>query len=509
MQQDQQMEDQSMNHQSTEPVPTDVDPEPSVTDAPPLPPSQTPSYSRYTHQFSAASSRAILQRLRAPTTSSPSPTTETAEEAATRIANQTMPMPVKDSDDTDSDTASPAPTQPVCSVCAHPARSVLNPLVQCVRCARRWHRLCHEPVIADHIAAAAAAAAAMTANGTHGVDDMDGVDASDNDTSSSTDPSTTASTLTPTPNSNSSITSHLGWSCPACAAAATAAAAARFAHRARTQNRTADALYVPPLPAPKTHNLAAQTSRQRRQYLSGLPQRELAHWLAYALDTHADLAVYPPKAVRPPPPSAAAASANVPTRLPPLPGAGGGPGGIRLTAAQVVAAARNPTYRNGIINSIRKSHAASLEREKERERERERAAMEAAGIVPPKPRGRPPRPRNLTPTTDETEARSNTSARLSRPSVVDPNHIPSFVATPVDPDEEDPTGIMAGWPKPGQGLYAEVGPDWDMQVGEDGDDSMSGAVLVERGDHASFSSVVYNAVGQKVQENGLPVLRVR
>ncbi|CAK7237420.1 hypothetical protein SCUCBS95973_009952 [Sporothrix curviconia] len=502
-------EDDPMEDQPTGPA----GPPAGATAGPAGPAAQPPS--RYTNQFSAAASRAILQRLRAATRAPSSPSS--AESGACETMPMPLAMPVDRDTDSDDESASDKPPRcSVCSVCARPARSVLNPLVQCARCGKRWHRLCHAPVIADYVAAAVTSATGVAVEDgvTNGVT---GVDRNTRRTSSSAADESVPATET-------------GWTCPPCTAAATAAAAARIAHRARTHNRPADALYVPPPPAPRTHNLAAHSPQQRRQYLSGLPQRELAQWLAHALETHADLAVYPPK-VRPPraPPSS---MPPVPTRLPPLPGAGkdGGSSGMRLTAAQVVAAARNPAYRNGIVNSIRKSHAASVEREKERKRERERAEMEAAGIVvvaPPR-RGRPPKQQPVVEALPLHEAAAETPVALhARPRPrppVDPRHIPSFVPTPVDPEEEDPTGLMAGWPKPGKGLYAKVSADWDMQDdndddgdgdGDDGDedeannDNESGAVLVDRNDHTGFSSVVYNAVGQKVQENGLPVLRVR
>ncbi|CAK7213684.1 hypothetical protein SBRCBS47491_001888 [Sporothrix bragantina] len=511
--------------------------EPTLREAAPPPQPQTkpqintPHYSRYTNQFSSASSKVILDRLRAQTATPPM---EVDIERNTESQTMTMPKPVKEDNDSDGESlpSTDTKTGPVCSVCARPARSVLNPLVQCARCNKQWHRLCHKPVISDYIAATAGTVAAVTTssreasvssrmtNGaqTASVDDMtdgvNGVTVTNGETGQTSISSSSSSSSSSTPSAAdaaSDIASSGNWTCPPCTSAASAAAAARLAHRARTHNRPADALYVPPPPAPKTHNLTGQTPQQRRQYLQGLPHRELAQWLAHALETHPDLAVYPPK-VRPPPSTTTTTAMSTTTKLPPLPGSGlPRPGGPRLTAAQVVAAARNPTYRNGIINSIRKSHAASVEREreKEREKEKEKAAMEAAGVVPPR-RGRPPK------VLSGDAVVQTAPLGAARSVVVDSRHIPSFVLTPVDPEEEDPTGLMANWPKPGQGLYANVGPDWDMGDGDDGedeneggDDSLTGAVLVDRNDHTSFSSVVYNAVGQKVQENGLPVLRVR
>lgn len=391
-----------------------------------------------------------------------------------------------------------ATTLPLCSVCGHPERSVLNSLVPCTRCGRRWHRLCHEPAIAEHVAAATATAYEPDTPAQE-ITNM----SSNTNAAASTELNSGETDGEPigTPSSLSSVIflsseaaprGALAWHCTSCTTAATAATAERFAQSTRDQIQPDNALYVPLKPPHKAHDVTRHTPLQRRRYLLGLPQRELAKWLAHALETHADLAVYPPKVLSPRPAPA------VPARLPPLQGSGGR---ARLTAAEVVAAARNPTYRNKIVSVIRRLHAESIEKQKEQERGSERRATEVPGVVPAK-RGRPPkRPVNALQKKDS----SNVKVRRA----VDPHHIPSFVHTPVDPEEEDPTGLMTSWPKPGRGLYMDVGADWDLDEGdESGDDTLTGAVLVDDNDHASFSSVVYNAVGQKVQENGLPVLRV-
>ncbi|CAK7275117.1 hypothetical protein SEPCBS57363_006516 [Sporothrix epigloea] len=401
-----------------------------------------------------------------------------------------MPVPAKR--DVTKDRNLSATALPICSVCSHPERSVLSPLVPCARCGKRWHRSCHKPAIAEHVAAATATAyerdiptrePANFFDGTNGTGETDGE-------------------LIGTPSSVSSVIilsseaaprGALAWHCASCTTGVTAAATERLAHRTHNQIRPDDTLYVPPPSLSKAHDVTRHTPLQRRRYLSGLPQRELAQWLAHALETHADLAVYPPKVLSPLPAPA------VPARLPPLPGSGGR---ARLTAAEVAAAARNPSYRNKIISAIRELHALSIEKRKEQERGLERRAAEVASVVPAK-RGRPPK----RPVVAALQEKDSINVEVRR--AVEPHHIPSFVPTPVDPEEEDPTGLMTTWPKPGRGLYMNIGADWDMnEDDESGDDTLSGAVLVDHNDHASFSSVVYNAVGQKVQENGLPVLRV-
>ncbi|CAK7233285.1 hypothetical protein SEUCBS140593_008550 [Sporothrix eucalyptigena] len=435
-------------------------PAPAETPAPP-----PPKKSRYTNQFSAATHKAIIRGMNRKRTSSP---------AATE--GRTMPMPVKKEDNGDS----PLPTSlPVCSVCDRPARSILHPLVTCRRCNRRWHPRCHQPAIPDYIAATAGEVAGpATDNGKDSDSIMvDGVTGS-----------------TPAKQEPAKPT----WACPPCKTAEAAAASARLANNVRTNNRPADALYVPPPPAQKTHNLAGQTPEQRRQYLATVSQRELAQWLAFAIERHPDMAAYPQKQ-RPPPPHAQ----SIPKILPPLPGTSIPGSGPRLTAAEVFAASRNPKYRNGIINSIRRSHAASVEKERVAAAERDREA----GVLHPR-RGRPPLQRQEDAQRARSPVQADTPVETRPPRPVDPSHIPSFVPTPVDPEEEDPTGLMAGWPKPGRGMYAKVGPDWDMDEDDEGN-NLSGNVLVDRNDHTSFSGIVYNAVGQKVQENGIPVLPVR
>jgi len=63
--------------------------------------------------------------------------------------------------------------------------------------------------------------------------------------------------------------------------------------------------------------------------------------------------------------------------------------------------------------------------------------------------------------------------------------------TPFDPDEEDPTGLMEAWPKPGHGMYHRLlGPDWEDET------------LVED-DYEAFSHIRYNDKGIKVWENGV------
>jgi len=72
---------------------------------------------------------------------------------------------------------------------------------------------------------------------------------------------------------------------------------------------------------------------------------------------------------------------------------------------------------------------------------------------------------------------------------------PLVAGTPFDPDEEDPTGLMEAWPKPGMGLYAGLPPEWEDEA------------LGDHNDYEAFSHLVYDGRGSKIIENGLSVLR--
>ncbi|KIH87087.1 hypothetical protein SPBR_04858 [Sporothrix brasiliensis 5110] len=556
----------------------------------------------YTPQFSSAAAQAILERFRTSrrdevdgnSIAEHDPTSIVVGGSATPPSEaepRTMPMPVRkkrgrrrgghDSDNIanfDNTAvmmlASPTPSsppsrassyagsvlsgvcaaaarKPVCTVCERPARSTLNPLVSCCGCRRCWHRLCHDPVIADHVAAAAAAwasAGAVTANGVLEIENGDGVDGNGNGVETRTLDTTGATAAGAVPSS--------GWSCPACTAAAATRHTERLARRACAE-RPPDALRVPARPPPPTHHdLSRRTPQQRRAYLARLARPDLQAWLLYAMAQHPDLAVYPPLPPMPPTPkvdaqptAATAATAAMaamagrasghagrgaqgsslrrgpgrPPRgfLPPLPLL---PASGRVAMSAVYkATSTSPTFRQSVIKSLRHKHrdfVAAAEAA-------ERAARIAAGLPVKRKRGRPPKVRPLEderllllpqePSTAVSTAVSTAqtpqaaqTARPTRPRLVDPAHIPAFVPTPVDPDEEDPTGLMAGWPKPGQGLYARLGPDWlPSTASKNGDntgqDNTGGDALVDSNDHASFSSMVFSG-GRKIMENGQPVL---
>ncbi|KAL1893570.1 hypothetical protein Sste5346_006400 [Sporothrix stenoceras] len=431
---------------------------------------------------------------------------------------------------------------PLCTVCDRPARSIFNPLVPCRRCGQRWHRLCHDPVIADYVAAASAAT-------------TDGAAVNNNSTPSPASPADAG------PSSSAG-----GWSCPSCVSATTAETTARLARRARAV-RPANSLSLPTRPPPPAHHDVRNLSRQQRHnYLAGLSRPDLQKWLLYAMEKNPEVAVFPP---RPPPIAVTTAAAVAATSttvaagaaprrgrpprsmfLPPLPAGMAPPHGGRVTAAAVMSATKNSQeYRDRIVRSIRKGHA-ELVAEAER---RERAEKMAQGLHVPRRRGRPrkasleaaaahqarlavqaalaqqpvsaqqiqaqptvTRPAHLRqPQTHPPSASqmsrthppqpASQSVKVVKAMPTSPSHIPAFEPTPVDPDEEDPMGLMAGWPKPGQGLYARVGPDWDTSVNGD-DGNSTGRALISTNDHASFSSMVFNAAGRKVIENGAPVL---
>ncbi|KJR90019.1 uncharacterized protein SPSK_06099 [Sporothrix schenckii 1099-18] len=573
---------------------------------PPTPASR--SRRSYTPQFSSAAAQAILERFRTSrhddvdgnSIAEHDPTSIVVGGSATPPSEaepRTMPMPVRKKrgrrrggHDGDNITninntavmmlASPAPSsppsrassyagsvssgvcaaaarKPVCTVCERPARSTLNPLVSCCGCRRRWHRLCHDPVIADHVAAAAAAGAnagTVTANGV--LENENGVDGSGNGVETRIPDTAGAAAAGAVPSS--------GWSCPACTAAAAARHTERLARRACAE-RPPDALHVPARPPPPTHHdLSRRTPQQRRAYLARLARPDLQAWLLYAMAQHPDLAVYPPLPPMPPTPKVDAqptaataamagrasghasshasrgAQGSGPRRgpgrpprgfLPPLPSL---PASGRVAMSAVYkATSTSPTFRQSVIKSLRHKHrdfVAAAEAA-------ERAARIAAGLPVKRKRGRPPKVRQVederllllpqepstavstvvstavstaqTPLAGQAGQAAQT-ARPTRPRLVDPAHIPAFVPTPIDPDEEDPTGLMAGWPKPGQGLYARLGPDWLPSTASTngdnaGQDNTGGDALVDSNDHASFSSMVFSG-GRKIMENGQPVL---
>ena len=175
----------------------------------------------------------------------------------------------------------------------------------------------------------------------------------------------------------------------------------------------------------------------RRAQVAGMAPRDMAYWLLRAVEQYPDFAMFP---------AGAADEADVDVD-------------VDVDVKQEVTV-RAPQYRNGIINSIRKSQTAPT------------APTAAARRGP-----RPVVPQTMPPPPEAQPVR------------------PLFAATPADPDD-DPTGLMAGWPRPGRGLYAAAGPDWQGE----------GAALADSSDHASFSSVVYDEAGRRVRENGMPLL---
>ncbi|EFX01767.1 caib baif family enzyme [Grosmannia clavigera kw1407] len=70
----------------------------------------------------------------------------------------------------------------------------------------------------------------------------------------------------------------------------------------------------------------------------------------------------------------------------------------------------------------------------------------------------------------------------------------AVLGTQIDPDEEDPTGLMDAWPQPGQGLYAALCPDGDDET------------LVDDNDYDTFSHIIYDNNGRKARENGMALL---
>lgn len=120
------------------------------------------------------------------------------------------------------------------------------------------------------------------------------------------------------------------------------------------------------------------------------------------------------------------------------------------------------SYRNGIINSIRKSAVSA------------KAKLPSQGIKGgnnTKSGGSGHGPRSP----------AKTMAKM-------------VLGTQIDPDEEDPTGLMDAWPQPGQGLYAALCPDGDDEA------------LVDDNDYGMFSHIIYDDSGRKVTENGVALL---
>ncbi len=358
-------------------------------------------------------------------------------------------MPVDPLDTPGAGSPLPSPTRAsqtldTCQVCRQPVRSVFNPLVPCRLCRRRWHRLCHVPVIADYVAAAAAAeepaAAPAERNGGGKKRSERSADRTRSDDQAAR------------------------WTCPACTAAA--AQDERTTKRRKIEASLSETLPLSPRERPATADAppvswADRPLAERQAYIAGLPQRALAQLLMRAVELHPDLPIFPGDG-----------------------GKGAGGGARAATTGRTEKAAKTVDarpYRNGIINSIRKSAPRP-------EASTPAPATAATPSIPPKRRTvviikrRPP----------------GTTAQAA--------DVPSFAATPIDADEEDPTGLMALWPRPGQGLYARLGGDGGGEDEEGGAITSKTTALADKHDHAAFSTVLYDAAGRKVSENGMPVL---
>ncbi|EPE09086.1 caib baif family enzyme [Ophiostoma piceae UAMH 11346] len=243
------------------------------------------------------------------------------------------------------------------------------------------------------------------------------------------------------------------WTCLPCVAAAKADQLRRRVH---TNSAHVLKMEAPPFSSfPSLHALldraAVQKPNQlqksvswahravddRRTHVAGMAPRDMAYWLLRAVEQYPDFAMFPANDVD---------------------------DGAHDIKQEV--AVRAPQYRNGIINSIRKSQTAHLPT----------GALTAAAAATRKV------PRRIVPQTVSPPPEAQ-SVR------------PLFEATPADPDD-DPTGLMDGWPRPGRGMYAAAGPDWQVER----------AALADSSDHASFSSIVYDDAGRRVRENGMPLL---
>jgi hypothetical protein len=89
----------------------------------------------------------------------------------------------------------------------------------------------------------------------------------------------------------------------------------------------------------------------------------------------------------------------------------------------------------------------------------------------------------LTPIQSSQKTSVNSPVRKSQPKKFVPG-------TPFDPDEEDPTGLMEAWPRPGFGMYTRLPLEWED------------ALLVDKDDSGSFSHIVYDSKGDMIMENG-------
>jgi len=63
----------------------------------------------------------------------------------------------------------------------------------------------------------------------------------------------------------------------------------------------------------------------------------------------------------------------------------------------------------------------------------------------------------------------------------------------VENEDDDPTGMMDAWPKPGNGLYTSLASEWADEK------------LVDKNDFESFSHLVFDKKGNKIEENGIAV----
>lgn len=159
-------------------------------------------------------------------------------------------------------------------------------------------------------------------------------------------------------------------------------------------------------------------------------------------ELHPDLPLFPPSIVRGP----ADAAAKI------------------LAASRAAGLPQTGAYRNGIINSIRKSSSS--------------AKIRLAGQNSKDGKGK-----------DKDKDKDKDTRPASTPKSTSPAK--PVLGTQIDPDEEDPTGLMDAWPRPGQGLYATLAPEWEDDL------------LIDHGDSGAFSHSVYGHHGHKIQANGI------